>query len=136
MKVKLGFQNFYLYSAVSPQNGEDFTMILPLVNTVCMNIFLQQMSQHLGSKKALIVMDCASWHKSQSLSVPSNISVMLLPPYSPELNPVERLWRYIKQNTIKNKVFDTLAALEIEISDFINSIQPQTLKSLCSLNYL
>lgn len=59
VKVKLGFENFYVYSAVSPISGEDFTLTAPKVNTDCMNIFLVEMSKYLGEKHATIVMDCA-----------------------------------------------------------------------------
>jgi len=57
-------------------------------------------------------MDGAGWHKSKNLIIPKNIQITILPPYCPELNPIERLWRYIKDNTIKNKVFETLKNLE------------------------
>jgi len=134
--VKLGFKNFYLYSAVNPLNGKDFTLIVPNVNTDCMNIFLEQMSRYLGERKAIVVMDCAGWHKSQALVVPPNITIMYLPPYSPELNPVERFWKFLKQNTIKNKVYDTLDDLENELSNFIKTLTPSAIASACSINYL
>ncbi len=63
VKVKLGRENFYLYSAVNPRNGENFSLFAPNVNTDCINIFLEQMSQYLGIRKAFLVMDCASWKK-------------------------------------------------------------------------
>ena len=68
---------------------------MPEVNTECMNIFLENMSKYLSNQTSIIVMDRASWHRSKDLKVPSNIKIILLPPYSPELNPVERLWRHI-----------------------------------------
>lgn len=71
------------------------------------------MSVKLGSSEAIVVMDCAGWHKSGNLKMPHNIEIIYLPPYSPELNPVERLWQYIKSNTIKNKVYANLEILEV-----------------------
>ena len=94
------------------------------------------MSRYLGDREAIIVMDCAGWHKSQALVVPKNITIMYLPPYSPELNPVERFWKFIKQNTIKNKVYDTLDDLENEISNFIKALSPNAIASACRINYL
>ncbi len=76
-----------------------------------MNVFLEQMSQYLGTREAVLVMDCASWHKSKNLKVAKNIEIIYLPPYSPELNPVERLWLYIKQNILRNKIYDAIALL-------------------------
>jgi len=101
-----------------------------------MNIFLEQMSRYLGDREAIIVMDCAGWHKSQALVVPKNITIIYLPPYSPELNPVERFWKFIKQNTIKNKVYDTLDDLENELSNFIKALSPNTIALACRINYL
>lgn len=134
--VKLGFKNFYLYSAVNPHSGEDFTLIAPNVNTKCMNVFLEHMSRHLGCRKVIMVMDCAGWHKSKSLVVPPNIRIMHLPPYSPELNPVERFWQYIKQHTIKNRVYETLETLEEAVSNFIKNLEPNCVASICNVTYL
>ena len=136
VKVKLGFQNFYLYSAVNPKTGEDFTMISPNVNTVCFNIYLEELGKFLGERKAIIVMDGAGWHKSKALVIPSNITISFLPPYSPELNPVERLWKFIKDNTIKNKIFTNLDDLEQAISKFLNTIMPNVVASVCKIDYL
>jgi hypothetical protein len=95
--VKVGRENLYLYSAINSRNGENFNLFVPYVNTDCMNIFLEQMSKDLEAREAFLIMDCASWHKSKNLKIPGNITIIYLPPYSPELNPVERLWQYIKQ---------------------------------------
>jgi transposase len=136
VKVKLGFKNFYLYSAVNPKSGESFSLTLPKVNTVCMNRFLEEMVEYIGSKQTIIIMDGAGWHKSKDLKIPSNIEIIYLPPYSPELNPVERLWSYIKQHTIKNKVYDCLDELENVVCNFITSLDAKNLSSICSASYL
>jgi hypothetical protein len=136
VNVKLGFRNFYLYSALNPITGEDFTLMLPSVNTDCMNIYLEEMSEYLCGTEAFIVMDQAGWHKSKGLKIPRNITILYLPPYSPELNPVERFWKYIKQHTIKNKIYDNLKDLEDVIANFLNSLTSSAIKSLCTLSYL
>ncbi len=81
-------------------------------------------------------MDCASWHRSKNLKVPKNIDIIYLPPYSPELNPVERLWLYIKQNILRNKIYDTIALLEGALCKFIASLASSTTKQLCNVSYL
>ena len=131
MKVKVGFKNFYLYSAVNPKTGKDFSLILPLVNTDCINVFFEELSKELGEQKVLIIMDGAGWHKSKNLKIPPNIRIEILPPYCPELNPVERLWKYIKDNTIKNKVFSTLEELEIEICTFVKNLSKEVVLEIC-----
>lgn len=136
VKVKLGRQNFYLYSAVNSRIGDSFSLLAPNVNTDCMNIFLEQMSQYLGTREAFLIMDCASWHKSKNLKVPKNIDIIYLPPYSPELNPVERLWLYIKQNILYNNIYNTIPLLETTLCKFIASLSHSTIKQLCNASYL
>lgn len=136
MPVKLGFKNFYLYSAVELGTGECFTLEIPHVNTICLNVFLQEFSRNYPNEQILLVMDGAGWHKSKKLEVPHNIKIVYLPPYSPELNPVERLWAYVKSRTIRNKVYTTLAALQKVVGNFINALSQELVSSLCSINYL
>jgi transposase len=136
VNIKLGFQNFYLYSAVNPKTGEDFTLIAPKVNTEYMNVFLDQIAAFVKNAPISIVMDCAGWHRSRGLKIPHNISIIFLPPYSPELNTVERLWGYIKQHTIKNKIYGSLELLELAIVDFFKTINHTTISSLCRIDYM
>jgi len=135
VKVKLGFKNFYVYGAVEPSSGEMFSLTLPKVNTELMNLFLQEMSECYKSEEIVIVMDGAGWHKSKKLIVPTNIIIVHLPPYSPELNPVERLWLHIKSSTIRNKIYDSLDDLENVICDFIKGITQATAAQICSVNW-
>jgi len=81
-------------------------------------------------------MDGAGWHKSKKLEIPDNIEIVYLPPYSPELNPVERLWAYIKSWTIRNKIYTTLPALQKVVADFVNLLSQELIMSLCSTNFL
>ncbi|MCC8398182.1 MAG: transposase [Rickettsia endosymbiont of Labidopullus appendiculatus] len=85
VKIKIGFQNFYVYSAVNPIT-DDFSLMMPNVNTMSLNMFLAEMSKHIGDRKAIVVMDCVGWHRAKELVVPANIEILYLPPYSPELN--------------------------------------------------
>ena len=95
-----------------------------------MNIFLSEMSKHLGEKRAIVVMDCAGWHRSKDLIVPANIQIIYLPPYSPELNPVERLWQHLKSNTIRNRVYETIEGLEDTVCSFISHFKKDIIKSM------
>lgn len=135
VKVKLGFQNFYIYSAVNPTSGESFSLKLPNVDTRCMNVFLAEMSKEIGDNEAIVVMDGAGWHKSKDLIIPKNIIIKILPPYCPELNPVERLWLHIKQNTIKNRIYKNLSSLEDAICDFIKNLGAKEIKQICNYGY-
>jgi len=130
MRVKLGFKNFYLYSSVDPSSGKNFTLLMPNVDTACMNVFLEELAEKI-KEDFILIMDGAGWHKSKDLIVPKNIQIILLPPYCPELNPVERLWRFIKDNTIKNKVFETLKNLEDEVCEFTKNLTKEVVLGIC-----
>jgi len=117
-------------------SGKHFELILPNTNTECMNIFLEEIAKYACGRKIIIVMDGAGWHKSKDLKIPLNITILLLPPYSPELNPIERLWLHIKQRTIKNCIYETLDALEEVICDFIKNLKLSDVASICNINYM
>ena len=135
-KVKLGFKSFYMYSSISPFTGEDFTLILPGVCTDLMNIYLGELALYLNGRHAVLIMDQAGWHRSKELAIAENINIIFLPPYSPELNPVERFWKLIKTGCIHNRVFDDLDQMLEVVSDFIKSITHEALKQLCKCSYL
>lgn len=101
-----------------------------------MNIFLEEFAKVYPDDEIMLVMDGAGWHKSKDLQVPKNIEIIMLPPYSPELNPVERFWQSIKQNTLKNKVYATLSALKQAVAKFLNAMKKTEIQSLCAANYL
>lgn len=134
--MSLGFKNFYVYGAVNINSGQADSLLMPYVDTSCFNAFLEEVSQNYKTSKCLLILDGASWHRSASLKVPDNIELMFLPPYSPELNPIERLWNYIKKHTIRNKFYDSIRLLENAVCDFIKQITEDTIKSICSCNYM
>jgi transposase len=136
VKVKQGYKSFYLYSAVSPYSGDNFTLILPGVCVYLMTLYFQKLEQYLNGKRAIVIMDQAGWHRAKDLYIPENIRIIYLPPYSPELNPVERLWRQIKKVCIHNRIFDTLEEMNDNISECINSMTNESLKNLCHCSYL
>lgn len=136
VKMKLGYKNFYLYSGVDAKDGSSFSLIMPSVNTETMNVFLAELSQEYSSDKLALIMDGAGWHKSSDLKVPENIKIFFLPPYSPELNPVERLWLYIKQRILSNKIYQTIDDLENTLCEFINGLSKEVVKNICTASYL
>ncbi len=136
VQKKLGYQNFYLYGAFSPKTGDSFSLIMPNVNVNWMNKFLEEFSFNLQSKKAILVMDQAGWHKSSGLIIPKNIKIIYLSPYSPELNPAEKMWQFIKDNILKNTIYNTLDDLEKTLCAFINTITKNQILSLCNISYM
>jgi putative transposase len=83
---------------------------MPICNTVAMNHHLSEISRQVADDAhAVVILDRAGWHRSQGLLVPGNITLLELPPYSPELNPVERVWHYLRSHWLANSVFTSLA---------------------------
>lgn len=98
----------YLFGSVCPQTGQTHGWLMPSANTWVMNLYLRDFSAQLPETvHALLVMDGAGWHQSVSLEVPSNVTLLLLPPYSPELNPPELMWRELRQKKLSNQVYAT-----------------------------
>ena len=113
----------YVYSAVSVLDGRMDSLILPRVNTVCMQVFLDEVSSRYPSEHLLMVMDGAGWHKSKSLHVPETMRLIVLPPYSPELNPVENLWEEIREKYFHNRVFDSIESLEEHLMESLSAME-------------
>jgi len=102
----------YAYAAVSVSDGVLDSLILPHVNSDCMQIFLDEISNRHPADRIVMVLDGAGWHKAGALSVPENMRLLSLPPYAPELNPVEHLWDELREKSFGNLVFDSIDALE------------------------
>lgn len=127
----------YLYAAVEPRTGASVALQAPLVNTGTMNVFLRMLGEEIkAGEHGILIMDQAGWHKSRALMVPANITVLYLPPYSPELNPVERLWAYLRSHYMSNRVFDGYQHLLDGGSQAWQRLTPEVLKSVCACPYL
>jgi transposase len=79
----------------------------------------------------LIPMDNASWHKSKGLVVPENITLFYLPPYTPEMNPTEQVWKELRKDGFKNTLFGTLNDVIDKLSSSVMSLAKETIKSVC-----
>ena len=98
----------YAYAAIAPKTGRLDYMIASKMNTENMNNFLRQVSHSHWNKFIIMIVDGASSHKSKDLSIPKNISLIYLPPYSHELNPTERIWNIIRRDYFANRYFPDL----------------------------
>lgn len=102
----------YLYGAFCPENGTADTMILPFMDTPCMQIFLDEVASRHTDELILIVTDGAPCHTGQYLQCPNNMVILKLPPYSPECNPSENMWDDMREKWFPNITFDSMDALE------------------------
>lgn len=131
------YEWLYLYAAVEPSTGHSVALQAPNVNAGTFNVFLKMLSDELGPKDhAVLIMDQAGWHKARKLLVPENITVLYLPPYSPELNPVERLWAYLRSHYLANRVFDDYQHLLDAGAEAWQELTPELLRSVCACDYL
>jgi hypothetical protein len=122
----------YEYAAVSPWDGGLDYMTSEKMNTDNMSRFLDQVSKAHGQDFMVMVLDGASSHKCKDLIVPENITLVFLPPYSPELNPSELIWNELRRNYFVNKVFDSLNAATLQAENGLSrmSSDKKTMKSL------
>ncbi len=107
--------------------------MLPMANTAAMQMHLDEISRNVAAKAhAVILMDRAGWHSTDKLKVPKNLTIILLPPRSPELNPVENIWQYLRQNWLSNRVFETYDAILDVGCEAWNKLlaQPETIMSI------
>jgi len=103
----------YLYGAICPARGVGAAVIMPAANTEGMNEHLKEISTQVApGAKCLLVCDGAGWHQTgETLEVPYNITLLKLPPYAPELNPMENVWDYLRGNKLCNRVWDSYEAV-------------------------
>jgi DDE superfamily endonuclease len=98
----------YLFGAICPQRSIGAAVIMPAVNVEAMNEHLVEISRCVSvGAIALLVLDGAGWHSSPRLKVPDNIALLPLPPYAPELNPMENVWEFLRANFLSHRVWDT-----------------------------
>ncbi|HEU6477248.1 TPA: IS630 family transposase [Streptococcus pneumoniae] len=120
----------YCYGAVDAHTGESFFLIAGGCNTEWMNVFLEELSQAYPDDYFLLVMDNAIWHKSSTLKIPTNIGFAFIPPYTPEMNPIEQVWKEIRKRGFKNKAFRTLEDVMNQLQDVIQGLEKEVIKSI------
>ncbi len=105
----------YIFGAICPAEGKGAGLVMPWADTHAMAEHLKLISAEVApGAHAILIVDQAGWHTSPKLEIPENITLVPLPPRSPELNPVENVWQFIRQNWLSNRVFksyDDIVAL-------------------------
>ncbi len=121
----------YGYAAVSPHDGTMDSLILPLVSEQAMSLFLREVGDRHPDEFILMVLDGAGWHKANALKVPDNMALYFLPPYSPQLNPVEHIWESIRENGFRNEVFNSIDGVENQLMQCLATLEmePATVAS-------
>ena len=132
------YNYLWVIAAASPQTGQAEAILSPVLNTGIINQFLDQFSRSLAPNvHAVMLWDGAGFHTANDLQVPSNVTLIKLPPYSPELNGIENLWHYLRSHFWSNRVFKDYDDLfEVAESTWCkHCLNPELIKSVCAMNY-
>jgi hypothetical protein len=127
----------YAMTAVSPLDGRLTSLIMPWVDSGTMSIFLAHTEQTFAGDFCLMLLDGAGWHRAKELRVPETIKLIPLPAYSPELNPVEHIWEYLRENIFKNFVLQSLDEVIDLLADGLKflSQQPEIVRSMTCFDW-
>jgi DDE superfamily endonuclease len=128
------FDNFYLFGAVEPTTGDGFFLELPLLNSAMFQLWLDDFAQTFAASFNILVLDNGAFHTAKALRWPPNVATVPFPPYSPELNPMERLWRDLKDQ-LAHSVAKTLDALSDTVCGVIQRYSQAALQSLTGFAY-
>lgn len=128
------YEYFWLYGAVDPSSGESFFLELPSLDTPCFQAFLAEFSLAFPDTLNVLVLDGAPPHTARALRVPENVLLFRLPPYSPELNPVERIWLDVRYR-MGSGLPESLDALADSTAETLRAYTPAALMSLTHFGY-
>jgi transposase len=131
------YQYLWVLAAVCPETGFSEGLISPRLNTECVNLFLEELSRRLPEDEhAVMLWDGAGFHSSHQLRIPENITPITLPSYSPELNPIENLWHYLKSHHWSNRAYDDTDELEQAVIQAWHKsvMDTELMKTVCSDN--
>jgi transposase len=132
------FDYVHIFGAICPANGKTEAIISPVMNIAVMAEHLTLISRAKeAGRHALVIADGASWHNNTALESIDNVSIMKLPPYSPELNPIEQVWQWLRQNELANQAFSGYEEIVQKVSDAWNIFREDLtrVKSICTRDW-
>ena len=112
---------------------------MPAANAQTLQVQLDELSRNLHADcHMLLILDGAGWHKSQALRIPDNLTLLHLPPYAPELNPVELVWHEMRQRYLSNRVYADLQELDLALEDTWRRLSddPERLRQLTNFDWI
>lgn len=133
------YDYLYVLGAACPTTGQTAGLLSPWINTGIVNRFLREMSKEVDEDvHVVLIWDGAGYHRSDNLNMPENITPITLPPYSPELNPIENLWHYLRSHHWSNRKYDNYDALREAGGEARQAtcLDAEVIKSVCRVGYL
>jgi hypothetical protein len=134
----LRHQAAYLFGAVCPERDAGVALVLPTVGAAAMQAMLDELAQAISPQAhAVVLMDRAGWHVARELAVPSNLTPLFLPAYSPELNAIERVWLYLRERFLSHRLWPTYDDILDACCSAWNALLAETgrIRSLCALDW-
>lgn len=129
------FKSLYLFGAFSPITGEHFELEMPDCNANTFQIFLNEFSGKFPHEFKILLLDNGAFHKAEKLIVPEDIALLFIPPYSPELNPAEKIWWKMKR-AFSGKLHKTLDNVSEFITNEVNILTGDQVKSISRFDYI
>ena len=112
----MGYQSGYLFGAICPALGKAVGLVMPNANTDATQRHLDLISQEITDQAhGVLIMDRATWHTTKKLKIPDNITIIYLPPYCPELNSIEQVWDFLRENYLSNQIYPSWKSLNMAI---------------------
>lgn len=131
------YQWAYVFGAADPRSGRSSALIAPTVSTELMSVHLRMIAEEAGDDThVVLVLDGAGWHKAKALAVPATMTLLFLPPYAPELMPMERVWAWMRQHDLSNRVFKDAHAIDQACVQSWNKLTPDRIKSITATDWL
>jgi transposase len=133
-----GRKSAWIFGAFCPERDTGVALVLPQANAEAMNLHLQEISKAVtAGAHAALIMDGAGWHGAAELVIPDNITIILLPPYSPELNAAERVWEFMKENFLAHQVYSDMAHILERCCTAWNRVVAEVgrIRNLCSYSW-
>jgi transposase len=127
------YQSAYLFGAICPARGVGAALAMPFANTQAMQAHLDEIGRTVArGAHAVLLLDRAGWHTTEKLTIPNNLTMILLPSRSPELNPVENIWQFLRANWLSNRVFETYDEIIAAACEAWNKLTalPETITSI------
>ena len=128
----------YVYGAVSPLDGSSDFLILPSMRKEAFDCFLDELSKRYANEDIALIVDGAASHGTDSITIPDNITLIALPPYRPQLNPIENLWKVIRERFFPNLDFECMDKLEQNLCVALDHLDtnPQIIRSVTGYKWI
>ena len=134
IEANLSRERLIQIGAVEPLTGEGFHLFIPFTTQQSFTVFVSEFAKVFPEGNIVLIKDGASWHRIKSPQ--EHIELWTLPPYSPELNPIEQLWQWMRDHCLNNRFFASLAELEEALTEFLANppYLKQVIQSVCTMH--